>query len=254
MGRGYRGNSLFLKRGFHYKEIFAGRSLKAGERGFMGSRGCILLFLTFRNLPGSGIVMSERIKQALPLVFIGILFVFLFFREEAAYRQKVDNIRFYKESISIYPHESSFRVVAVYYYRNLSPEEVVLKAMAPFPVDDNHSYPTEISLDEGKNLPVVFEKRAKSIEFYMVFQPNEEKTLTLDYNQAVKRREGRYILTTTSYWHKPLEEGYYFLYPEKGMKLKSSCYPMSLIGNADGDFYYFGRRDFMPPKDWEFKW
>ena len=198
--------------------------------------------------------MHEKIKQMLPFIFIILLFVFLFFREQTAYREKVSAIRFYKETISIYPDESSFRVVAVYHYKNLTPQKVILKAMAPFPVNDNHSYPTEISLKEEENLPVIFERKRKSIEFYMVFQPGEEKTLTLDYRQAVKKREGRYILTTTSSWFKPLDVGYYYIYPPEGMKLKSSSYPVKLFNEKDRDFYYFGKTNFMPPTDWEFAW
>jgi len=198
--------------------------------------------------------ISEKVRQSLPFLFILFLFLIIYMHNNNAYREKIGKIRFYKEIISICPEETEFRVIAVYFYRNLSQEEVILKALAPFPIDKNHSYPHDISLRENDGLPVVYDKKRKSIDFYLVFKPGEEKTLTLDYRQRVKTREGRYILTTTSSWFKPMDEGYYFLYPPEGSKLISSTYPVDLITKDDTGYYYFEKKNFMPPVEWDFAW
>ena len=211
---------------------------------FFFCRGIVVMWL---NMP-------EKLKKSSPYIFIIFLFIIMHINNVSAFRKKVGKIRFYKEIISIYPEESEFRVIAKYFYRNLTKEKVILKAYAPFPIDKNHSYPHNITLRENGSLPVVYERKKKTIDFYMVFKPGEEKVLTLDYRQKTRKKQGRYILTTTSSWFKPMDEGYYYIYLPDGIPLKSSSYSTDLITKNDVSYYYFEKKNFMPPKDWDFEW
>jgi hypothetical protein len=197
-----------------------------------------------------------------------------------AFMKKVDKVNFYKEIISIFVQKSEFEVRADYFYKNLSGEKLHLYACAPFPVRDGISFPDEkqISLMEDGKIPIYWEKSWNKIDFYLFFEPHEDKKITLTYRQKANNDKGIYILTTTNAWRRPISEGYYFLKMSKDCKFVSSNYPleklpqdgdsskdisalMKILSETAGkgensltDRFYFVKYGFMPGKDWNFSW
>ncbi len=78
-----------------------------------------------------------------------------------------------------------------------------------------------------------------------------ETRMRVIYRQKHNNAKGRYILTTTRSWKKPLEKAEFRLILQ-GVTLKNSNYPVEPVKNTNGA-WQFSRTDFMPSRDWVFE-
>jgi len=192
-------------------------------------------------------------------------------------------VRFTRERIEVYVHPGSITVIGYYVYRNPYFFPVVQGLSVPFPVDENHPIPEDISavrlsLDGtevgagrterldlaemdapkagrlslnahgGKIIPLRYFLGAHRFE--LRFLPNEEVVVKIRYTQKAYVKNGTYILTTTRPWRAPLEEGVYRIYPS-GVRITSSHYRLTEHGKGVLGFHKTG---FMPEADWSFSW
>jgi hypothetical protein len=88
------------------------------------------------------------------------------------------------------------------------------------------------------------------LTFDLRFGAGEEVQVTVQYRQRAPARDGRYLLTTTRPWRRPLEAAVYTLRGEDVARVWSNY---GLERAAPG-LWTFERTQFMPPADWRFSW
>jgi hypothetical protein len=191
-------------------------------------------------------------------------------------------VRFTKERIEVYVRSESITVIGYYVYRNPYPFPVVQGLSVPFPIDEDHPMPVDISMkrlsrggtgvgagretldllkmdaaeagslglsaQDAESMPLRYFLGTRHFE--LRFLPNEEVVVRLRYTQKAGVRNGTYILTTTKLWRAPLEEGIYRIYAS-GVRITSSNYR---LGEHRKDVLGFTRTGFMPEADWNFSW
>lgn len=190
-------------------------------------------------------------------------------------------VRFTRERIEVYVHPGSINVVGYYVYRNPYPFPVVQGLSVPFPVDQDHPMPVDISMkrlsrggtdaagratldllrmdtadagrsslcaQEGEPVPMRYFPGAHHVE--LRFLPREQVVVRLCYTQKAYVKNGTYILSTTRPWRAPLEEGVYRIYPSN-VRITSSNY---LLTEQEKGVLGFARSGFMPEADWNFRW
>jgi len=161
-------------------------------------------------------------------------------------------VRFVRERIDITLEPDEILVTGRYVYRNPWPFPVTQGLTVPLPVDADHPMPTELTVTRLTPTPVVLPVRTLlgQVIAEVPFGPNEEILVGVRYRQHAPTREGRYLLTTTRPWRRPLEDAMYTLRVE-GVGLVGSNYALERI--APGS-WAFERTQFMPPADWRFAW
>jgi len=192
-------------------------------------------------------------------------------------------VRFTRERIEVYVRPGSITVVGYYVYKNRFPFPVVQGLSVPFPIDENHPMPEELSAERlsldgtgigagGKNRLDLAEIDALKSDgsslsaqggeliplryflgahrFELRFLPNEEAVVKIRYTQKAYVKNGTYILITTKPWRAPLEEGVYRIYPS-GVRITSSHYRLTEHRKGVLGFHKTG---FMPEADWSFSW
>ncbi len=169
-------------------------------------------------------------------------------------------VRFDQERIEVRVDGGRIQVTGLYHYTNHSRLPAVLTLGVPFPVDRDHSRPELYSLaeatEEGRPLagisPVV---AGTNVRFRLIFRPGEAKWIRLDYAQATRAANGRYLLRTTRAWRRPIAHACFAFRLSDDLELVSSNYALS-PSPPQGRWktYSFCKEDFYPDRDWEFAW
>ena len=159
---------------------------------------------------------------------------------------------FPREEISIELYPDHLRVDGLYVYRNPWPIPVAQGFTLPLPVDASHPAPIEVEAWRLTPEPAAIPLRVWWGEhrFELRFDSGEEIAVRVRYRQQASGGDGRYLLTTTAGWRRPLVAAVYRLLP-RGVEVVDSNYP--LVAGADGA-RIFVREQFMPPEDWRFAW
>lgn len=169
-------------------------------------------------------------------------------------------VRFDRERIEVQIERGRIHVKGLYHYTNASGLPAVLTLGVPFPVDSNHPQPEWFALYESGEdgragaeiVPVV---RGSDVSFRLIFRPYEAKWILLEYSQPSHVPRGRYLLTTTRPWRRPIERADYVLRIPHESSLLSSNYPVTSEPAAAGwQAFTFSKTDFFPDRDWEFAW
>ena len=169
-------------------------------------------------------------------------------------------VRFERESIAVRVEADRIHVTGLYLYRNSSRLPTLLTLGIPFPTDEQHPMPALFSLAESDEsgrhraelYPVGWGNR---ICLRLFFRPGETKWIRLDYTQPTAVPRGRYLLTTTRAWRRPIAQASFRLSLPASFRLLSSNYALTPVSGSGGarDFE-FGRTNFFPEQDWEFAW
>lgn len=169
-------------------------------------------------------------------------------------------VRFDRERIEVRVTSGRIHVKGLYHYANASRLPAVLTLRVPFPVDAEHPQPEWFTLchsgEDGRMgeeiLPMV---RGRDVSFRLIFRPQEAKWVRLDYLQPSRVNHGRYLLTTTKPWRRPIGRADYILRLQSDLALVSSNYQVSSVADtAGGSVFVFSKSDFFPDRDWEFAW
>lgn len=169
-------------------------------------------------------------------------------------------VRFDQERISVRVQRGRLHVTGLYHYDNPSRLPAWLTLGVPFPVDPHHPVPEDFFLsetdEEGRpGAPLASAWWGEEGRVRLFFRPGEEKWIRLDYTQASRVPAGRYLLTTTRAWRRPIARASFFLSLPPGFELVSSNYGVAPSpGNGLGRTYTFSRTAFYPEADWEFAW
>ena len=169
-------------------------------------------------------------------------------------------VRFDRERIEVRVERGRIRVLGLYHYANRSRLPAVLALGTPFPVDRDHLPPETYSLSEatedGRWLAEIYPiVRGGDVRIRLLFRPGEAKWIRLDYAQPTRVANGRYILTTTRAWRRPIANAFYILRLPHCFGLALSNYALT-DSPASGRWktYSFSKTDFYPDHDWEFAW
>jgi hypothetical protein len=168
-------------------------------------------------------------------------------------------VRFDRERIEIWTAPQQIQVSGLYHYANPSILPAFLSLGLPFPVDADHPQPSLYAIAEatadGRVLAQVSPRmRRGKVSFRILLMPRAEKWVRVDYVQGATAPRGRYILTTTRQWRRPLERGEYILHLAPGIELASSNYPLAAVTTGAPDTYAYSKTDFYPSEDWDFAW
>lgn len=169
-------------------------------------------------------------------------------------------VRFDRERIEVQVWHGSIRVKGLYHYTNASRLPAILTLKVPFPVDHDHPQPEWFTLyksgEDGRaGEEIVPTVRGKDVSLRLIFRPYEAKWIRLDYLQVSRVGNGRYLLTTTRPWRRPIGRADYVLRLSREFGLLSSNYAVkpAPAGGAWQTFT-FSKTDFFPDRTWEFAW
>ncbi len=169
------------------------------------------------------------------------------------------SVRFDRERIEIWTAPQQIQVSGLYHYTNPSFLPAFLSLGLPFPLDGDHPRPSIYAIAEVMADGHVVEQvpptmRGDKVSFRIFLMPRSDKWIRVDYLQGAGAPRGRYILTTTRQWHRPLERGDYILHIAPGTELSASNYPLSAAATSATNTYSFSKTDFYPSEDWVFAW
>lgn len=169
-------------------------------------------------------------------------------------------VRFDQERIAVEVERGRLRVTGLYHYHNRSRLPAWLTLGVPFPVDADHPAPDDFFLSEagedGRSLaPLPSVRRGDEGRLRLFFRPGEGKWIRLDYSQASGVPAGRYLLTTTRAWRRPIAQASFSLRLPPGVELVTSNYALTpSLEAGPGRTYTFSRTEFYPDADWRFAW
>lgn len=170
------------------------------------------------------------------------------------------SVRFDRERIDVRVTPGQIHVRGLYHYANTSRLPAVLTLRVPFPVDSDHPQPEWFALcdsseDGREGAEIVPVARGGDVSFRLLFRPREVKWVRLDYVQPSRVNRGRYLLTTTKPWRRPIGRADYVLRLSSDLTFLSSNYDVRLA-TADGtrQAFTFSKTEFFPDHDWEFAW
>jgi hypothetical protein len=164
---------------------------------------------------------------------------------------KSQNIEFYREDLTFKLSETHFTVDGLYYFCNVSSEDITKTIFYPFPIDSLYGIIDSVFVENEEKLPVkFFQEKNKGIYFKMNIPPYGIKKLRINYRQEIYKNKAEYILTTTKYWNKPFEIVNYKLIVPKEIKISSLSYkPDSTFSTNKNKVYLWQKKDFMPTKN-----
>ena len=166
-------------------------------------------------------------------------------------------IRFVSEKIIVTVNENDLYVEGFYHYYNPLPFPVTQGLSVPFPHGDGLSSADLISVErislEGDGAPSLLPVRViKQTPYFELRAPSRKPvTIRVVYRQGHSKGIGRYLLTTTAPWRRPIQEGRYELWINSG-SLITSNYPVEPSGDQEG-YYFFEKTNFWPEEDWIFE-
>jgi len=169
-------------------------------------------------------------------------------------------VRFDQEWIDVDVEQGLIHVHGLYHYQNSSRLPSLLTLSTPFPVDADHAVPEAFALaeaDEEGSVKRELTLRGPEDEprVRLLFAPHEGKWILLDYWQAASVAEGRYILTTTRTWGRPITQASFRLRLPFGCVRRDSNYPLTEVSSSPSSVTYtFSRTNFYPDQDWKFSW
>jgi hypothetical protein len=143
-----------------------------------------------------------------------------------------------------------------YLFVNPKPEAVTQAILYPFPVDSTMGFPFSASIrreNSPKELP--YSKTYNGILFASEVGSKDSARYHITYSQKVKGNNGRYILTTTQQWGRPLHYSALSVSIAANRVLKFVSFDTdSVLLKSNKLEYRFFFRNFMPVKDLIFTW
>ena len=194
--------------------------------------------------------MNRRRYIAEALVSLGVLAFAI-----VAFGGGFPSVRFVSEVIRVQADGRRIHVEGLYRYRNPFPFPVSQGLSCPIWAGDGLGPVEELLVQQlpanGEEPSALLPVRwIKGAGYFGITVPGRSKVeLRVQYTQTTTGGIGRYILTTTQPWGRPLEHGRYEL-ELSGVRLIRSNYTLQSLGAGN---YAFEKVDFMPEEDWIFE-
>jgi hypothetical protein len=174
-----------------------------------------------------------------------------------AFPASSEELRFVKETIAVSVLvPDTVEVRGDYFFTASDPSVARMPLFYPFPIDSSGEYPGFIEVKNTRSGKAIeFGRQEKGIMFPVDARPGDTTAVTVVYKQRVKNRSGRYILTTTSIWGRPLIDSRYSVSIPDNLILSYMSYECDSIVSAGSRLVYqFFKKKFMPDRDLAFMW
>ena len=164
-------------------------------------------------------------------------------------------ISFYAEDLHFNLTEENFEVHGLYYFRNLTDQEIKKVLFYPFPDVQKYGDISYIKVhSENDSTSMLATQSDKGSLLKLQIPPSGEVAYRIAYGQKVKNGNAKYIITTTRHWGKPFEFAKYKLTFPDNFKLDSVSILPDSVSTGNGKIYYhWKRKNFMPVTDFEFE-
>ncbi len=202
---------------------------------------------------GTGDASSGHLSSSMLCVVEVVLCSLVLAASLLAYGGFFPKVRFTSERIHVRIDPNRLHVCGLYRYRNDLPFAVTQGLSCPAPSEDGLG-PVEFLLAERLDptgrchgiLPV--RVMNGTVLFEVTVPADSEVEVRVRYGQSHRGKLGRYILTTTAPWGRPLQRGRYELETD-GVSFVESNYPLE----QECGQWVFEKADFMPDRDWIFE-
>jgi hypothetical protein len=164
---------------------------------------------------------------------------------------------FIKETIAVsILVPDTVEVMGDYFFTAADSSVVRMPLFYPFPVDSSGEYPCFIEVkNTGSGKAIEFGRDEQGIMFPVSARAGDTTAVTVVYKQRVKNRSGRYILTTTGIWGRPLIDSKYSVSVPDNATLNYMSYECDSVAPAGKRLVYqFFKKRFMPDRDLTFTW
>lgn len=166
-------------------------------------------------------------------------------------------VLFVKETIAVsIVADDTLQVRGTYWFGASDSAMSETRLYYPFPVDTLSNYPFFIDIrDAPSSRAIAFAKQEQGVSFFIAVKPGDTTSVMVLYRQKVRNREGRYILTTTANWGRPLVDSRYSVRIPATLTLAYMSYECDSVSKV-GKFnvYSFFKKQFMPDRDLFFRW
>jgi len=178
-----------------------------------------------------------------------LILLLLIYGQIVSYSQNI--LSFDAEDITFEIQDSVFTVKGIYYFSSESEKRYSI--LYPFPTDSIYGKPMGIVVKyiiSGETIDYKVKKDSSSISFSALIK--EKTPVMISYQQHLKSNKARYILRSTNYWNKPLQQVNYKLITEPDFIIKRfSTPPDKEITLNNKKIYLWQRQNFMPTNDFE---
>ncbi len=162
------------------------------------------------------------------------------------------NLDFVKENIYVSLRlPDTMCVTGEYFFAAKDGSVLTTSVVYPFPVDSTIAFPHAIRVTD-KAGPVAFQSHPDQamILIPVTIGKGDTGTTTVVYRQRLNGNTGRYILTTTKSWQKPLGKSNYSVTVPSRAVLTFMSYESDTVYQRNGSLVYsFTKSDFMPARD-----
>jgi len=165
---------------------------------------------------------------------------------------RCQSVDFYREDLVFSIDSVYFTVNGTYYFRNTSDKQVSFPVAYPVPrVGFQEAIDTLVVYDiERPEIPVKLMHKDTMYLFQAKIDAGSSEAFVIAYRQKHDNHSAKYILTTTSYWGKPLEEASYDLLVPGYIHITGFSYPPdSSTAFREEKIYHWKKKEFMPDKD-----
>lgn len=171
--------------------------------------------------------------------------------------QSFAGITFKKENITVSIIAcDTLEVQGIYFFENRDSSSATMMIHYPFPVDDSWQYPHLISVENlSERKPVDFITKRDGVNWYLSLPPLSVDSTKVIYRQRVFRLRGRYILTTTQDWGKPLEKAAFKVVVPENSTLTYWSFQSDSVSVKNGQVIYQAwKENFYPEEDLMLEW
>lgn len=171
--------------------------------------------------------------------------------------QSFSGITFKKENITVNIIAcDTFEVQGIYFFENRDSSSATIMIHYPFPLDDSWQYPNYISVvNLTTRKSIHFVEKKDGVNWYLSLPPFSVDSTKVIYRQRVFRQRGRYILTTTRDWKKPLEEAAFKVVVPENSTLTYWSFQSDSVSVKNGQMIYQAwKENFYPEEDLLLEW
>jgi hypothetical protein len=150
----------------------------------------------------------------------------------------------------------TLEIQGIYFFVNSDTSAMSAVVHYPFPVDTALEYPHHVAvvrLSNRQHTPYV--QTQTGITWQEFIPPRSTDSIQVVYRQKALHPNGRYILTTTQNWKRPLERADFIVVTPAGITLKYWSFQSDSVNMRNGNIIYRSlQTNFLPERDMLLEW
>ena len=147
-------------------------------------------------------------------------------------------------------------IEGIYFFVNSDADAMSAMIYYPFPIDTALEYPHRVAVVRLSNRQAIpYVKTQKGITWQELIPPRTVDSIQVIYRQKALHPNGRYILTTTQNWKRPLERAEFIVITPAGITLKYWSFQSDSVCMRNGNIMYHAlQKNFLPESDMLLEW